>query len=173
MPLDNNAKISDIINSLEDMQGINQKAELASVIGAPATASDNIATQITKLQGAKDTFADKIGVDNTTPLQAMADVLEIGKSVKIGSVFMPNSNAITVTDIPFKPSVIVLRTSNNMGNVGTFMNDGTTWVSNYTGGGGQVHPSKPILTGNTYSFNIQALTTNVSNITVEYFAYSY
>lgn len=86
MPLDNNAKIGDIITALGGMQGINQKAELASVIGAPATASDNVATQITKIQSAKDVFASKIGVPNTTPLQAMADGLVVGGKKASGTI---------------------------------------------------------------------------------------
>lgn len=124
MPLDNNAKIGDIITALGDMQGINQKAELASVIGAPATASDNVATQITKIQDAKDVFAGKIGVPNITPLQAMADGLVVGKKWASGTILCSSDKSkisllsnqstthdrykVIVTGLKFKPSLIII-----------------------------------------------------------------
>lgn len=120
MPLDNTAKISDIITSLEGMQGINQKAELASVIGAPATGEDNIATQITKIQDAKDIFAEKIGMDNTMPLQQMAESLVIGKKWMSGETaitqtldtyqFSATAQSVVVTGLTFKPSLIICYT---------------------------------------------------------------
>lgn len=121
MPLDNNAKIGDIITSLEGMQGINQKAELASVIGNPAIASDNIATQITKLQSAKDTLATKMGVENTIPIQEMADNLVMGKKWASGTVvnnasasFSNHQNQaeskpfVEVVGLNFTPSTVLI-----------------------------------------------------------------
>ncbi|MEG0449907.1 MAG: hypothetical protein RR595_08630 [Lysinibacillus sp.] len=122
MPLDNNAKIGEIITALGGMQGINQKAELASVIGAPAIASDNVATQITKIQNAKDVLASKVGVPNTTPLQAMADALIVGKKwasgIGVGSGYM-----LTVNNLPFKPRVISVH------KVGTTLNQNYTYYN--------------------------------------------
>lgn len=108
MPLDNTAKISDIITALKDMQGINQKAELASVIGAPASASDNIVTQITKLQDAKDTLASKIGVENTMPVQEMADALVVGKKWASGNILEITGPTYSVTGLEFNPNVVLI-----------------------------------------------------------------
>jgi hypothetical protein len=51
-----NAKIADIIASLTESTGINQKVELADVIGLPALPTDSIATQVAILQSNRQTL---------------------------------------------------------------------------------------------------------------------
>lgn len=108
MTLDNSAKIGDIIMALEGMQAINQKAELASVIGSPATATDNIATQITKIQDAKDVIATKTGQENTLPLLELANGINIGFNFKTGD-YGRNGSSLVVDDLDFRPKIVVAR----------------------------------------------------------------
>ena len=116
MPLNENAKLSDVISALSDTQGINQKAELASVIGSPATASDNVATQITKLQTAKDTLATNItskGVtaSQTDAVSVLADKvgqIVIGKRWASGT-FSSGSTSLVVSNLNFTPSIVIVR----------------------------------------------------------------
>ena len=114
MPLETNAKLSDVISVMNDMQGINQKAELASVIGSPATASDNMATQITKLQTAKNTLATNIaskGVvasdsDSLTTLADNVSQIVTGKKYAEGIYYTDGTTTLTVTGLDFRARVI-------------------------------------------------------------------
>lgn len=69
MPLDNTTSIKDIITTLQSVEGINAKADLASVVGSPATADDAMVTITNTIQQAKNDLADKTGQVNTEPLQ--------------------------------------------------------------------------------------------------------
>lgn len=61
MPLDNTASIKDIITSLQIIEGINSKSDLASVVGSPATPEDSMATinNIIQLSGRSGRLATK------------------------------------------------------------------------------------------------------------------
>lgn len=111
MPLDNTAKLSDIISALQTMEGINAKADLASVVGSPATANDTMAAINAVIQNAKDAIATAIDVPNTTPLQVMADNIAAGIEAT-GSIPAPASDTITISGLNFKPSKIILRADN-------------------------------------------------------------
>lgn len=66
--LPNTATIKQIITALQEMQAINQKADLVSVIGSPAVSTDDVATIITKLQSAKNTLAANLTAQGQTAL---------------------------------------------------------------------------------------------------------
>lgn len=106
MPLPNTATIQDVIGKLEELQGFNQKTELASVIGLPAEPDDNIAEQILKLQGVKDDLAGKVGLSNTDAIQAMVDAISSGRNVSIGNATRASSTSLNITGIPFRPKIV-------------------------------------------------------------------
>lgn len=108
MPLPSNAKVSDVINLLNDTQGVNQKLELASVVGSPATANDNIATQIGILQDAKTIITSKIQVPSNTPFSVIASTLQVGSRVASG---VKNGNNLSISEngLNFRPSIVLIK----------------------------------------------------------------
>lgn len=70
MPLDNTASIQDIISTLEELQGINQKADLKSALvdkGINALETDSVAELVTKLSNANLTLEGKRWASGETP----------------------------------------------------------------------------------------------------------
>ncbi|WP_137744531.1 hypothetical protein [Robertmurraya siralis] len=88
MPLDNTASIKDIITSLQNLEGINAKAELASVIGSPVTDEDTMSTMVNQIQTSKNELAGKVGegAEGTDPLQTLVDKVVVGKKWAKGIV---------------------------------------------------------------------------------------
>ena len=128
MPLDNTAKLADIITALQTMEGINAKAELASVVGSPANADDTMATINSVIQGAKNTLAAKMddGSSGAEPLQGLIEKLFVGKKWASGNTISSNSTVTTtlinnntrsefttlsVTGLSFRPSKIFVYAS--------------------------------------------------------------
>ena len=127
MTLSSTAKMSEVIATLTDLQGINQKAELASVVGSPAASTDTIAAQVSKIQTIKNDAASKLGVSNTTPLGDLIASMSGNKKWASGTAESTNSPIryftylgssstnsayyIEVTDLTFKPSIIIIRSS--------------------------------------------------------------
>jgi hypothetical protein len=132
--LPNNATIKDIIAALQQMECISQKADLAATVGSPASASDAVATIITKLQNAKNTLAENLTAKGqiatgSESVQSLADKVGAynGKRWASGTVnissaqknFRTYSSGWTVTSRPyaevtglsFLPSIIILYTS--------------------------------------------------------------
>lgn len=142
MLLDNTTSIKDIITSLQNMQGINAKADIASVVGAPATADDSVATITNTVQQAKDDLADKTGQVNTEPLQTLVDKMVVGKKwasglaeVKVGSLSksggsLTNQPVIEVTGLDFRPSIIIVPYGPTMGS--------TRYIQSETQGGNEI-----------------------------------
>lgn len=161
MPLDNTAKLSDIIGALEDMQAINAKADLASVVGAPANSNDTMATINSVIQGAKNTLAAKMndGSSGTEPLQGLVEKLVMGKKWASGSGYV-NSAATTITGLSFKPSIIVLYAGTAKGNVGWYTGDKTTWRNSYRLADELVIPKAPVVSGESYNFEVSTTSTN-------------
>lgn len=108
MPLDNTASLQDIITSLQNMEGINAKADLASVVGSPATADDSMAMISNTIQQAKNDLAVKTGQVNNAPLQSLIDNLVVGKKWASG-VQAGVGGYIAITGLDFKPRTIVLQ----------------------------------------------------------------
>lgn len=122
--LDNTAKLSDIISALQGIEGINAKADLASVVGSPATASDTMAAINAVIQQAKNDLAAKLDDSNgTEPLQALIDKLFVGKKWASGNAYSANDRIpatramggvvenvyyTTVDGLNFKPSIIII-----------------------------------------------------------------
>lgn len=110
MPLDNTASIKDIITSLQSMEGINAKADLASVVGSPAQDTDTMATIIGHIQVAKNELAMKMNGDakGTDPLQKLIGELAIGKKWALGTfTHVDQQQGHTITGLGFRPSVVV------------------------------------------------------------------
>lgn len=170
MALENTASIKDIITSLQSMEGINAKADLASVVGSPATAEDTMATMVNHIQSAKNELASKTGQVNTEPLQSLVSNLVVGKkwvevivdSTSETSVWTgfngSSETGITVChiplflgDVPFVPSKIVAMPLDKT--IGVFANydlnsmliRGTTTYNTIV--------SRPRSNLNSYSFN--------------------
>ncbi|WP_342441730.1 hypothetical protein MHB65_22045 [Lysinibacillus sp. FSL K6-0075] len=110
MPLDNTAKLSDIISALQGIEGINAKADLASVVGSPATANDTMAAINAVIQEAKNDLAAKMqdGSSGAEPLQSLVDRLFVGKKWASGSKIKGSSNTITINGLSFKPTLIIV-----------------------------------------------------------------
>lgn len=96
MPLDNTASIKDIITSLQNLEGINAKAELASVIGSPVTDEDTMSTMVNQIQTSKNELAGKIGegTEGTEPLQSLIDKLIVGVKYASGMIVSSSSGII-------------------------------------------------------------------------------
>jgi len=134
--LPSTATIKDIIAALQTMECINQKADLASAVGSPASASDAVATIITKLQNAKNTMATNltakgvsaVGSESLSSLAAKINSLPTSGAKRwangantTGSSLMtftklPSSSELAVylevTGLTFKPSVIIVTSDN-------------------------------------------------------------
>jgi hypothetical protein len=110
MPLDNTATIKDIIAKLQSLEGINAKADLASVVGSPATADDTMATINSILQDAKNELATKMadGSTGAEPLQTLVGSLSVGKRFASGTATVASSR-ITIMGLEFKPTQITLK----------------------------------------------------------------
>lgn len=140
MPLDNTAKMSEIISALQTMEGINAKADLASVIGTSATADDTMATLVNLIQQSKNELAMKMGDGSSgaEPLQTLVDRLFIGKKWASGTVKggtdqplftnvdnkTTSSPYVSVTGITFEPTIIILleKFENTAENFSLYMN---------------------------------------------------
>jgi hypothetical protein len=125
MPLDNTATIKDIIAQFESLQGINAKADLASVVGSPATANDSMATINSVLQSAKNELADKMGgsASGAQPLQTLVSNLAVGKKWASGNVMTSGTGVFEVArntstvnmpkvifaGLTFRPNIIVAK----------------------------------------------------------------
>ncbi|GED59381.1 hypothetical protein ABER61_16095 [Brevibacillus formosus] len=114
--LPSTASIKDIITSLQTMECINQKADLASVVGSPAASTDDVATIITKIQNAKNTLAANITAKGTVAsgsesVQTLVNKVGLLSGVKkwaSGTISTDANGNLTVTGLGFMPSVIVL-----------------------------------------------------------------
>ncbi len=113
--LPNTATIKDIIAALQMMECINQKVDLAAVVGSPALSTDDVATIISKLQNAKNTLAANITVKGTTAngsegVQALANkVGSLAGVKKWASGTVAASASITITGLGFSPAHIIIR----------------------------------------------------------------
>jgi hypothetical protein len=112
MPIDNTATIKDIIAKLQSLEGINAKADLASVVGSPATEADSMATINSVIQSAKNDLAGKMGgsASGSQALQTLVGDLSVGKKWASGSV-TSSSSTLAFSDegsgTVFKPHVTV------------------------------------------------------------------
>lgn len=113
MPLDNTAKLPDIITALQNMQGVNGKADLASVIGSPATSEDTMAMMVGHIQSAKNELAAKMGGDakGTDSLRELAGDLVIGKKWAEGTHEIQNKlDVMKVNNLDFNPDFFIYYT---------------------------------------------------------------
>lgn len=126
MPLDNTAKLSDIISALQTMEGINAKADLASVVGSPATSNDTMAAINAVIQQAKNDLAAKLddGSSNTDPLlelvkklfdkfgsaSGIAVIPSPSVTFKTGSGVTTDRKTITINGLTFRPKTVILTT---------------------------------------------------------------
>ena len=90
--LDSNAKIKDIINALQDMQGINQKEDFKSALvtkGVNVISTDNIAQLISKLNNSN------LVLDGRKTAQGTMNISE-------------NNPIISINNLAFKPRIIII-----------------------------------------------------------------
>lgn len=112
MPLLSTASVAEIITKLQDLEVINSKADLASVIGSPAVNTDPIADMIADIQQAKTDLAAKLsgaGITavNTEALQALVGKASIGKKLATGTV-NPLNSTLTVNNLTFQPDMVII-----------------------------------------------------------------
>lgn len=122
MALDNTAKLSDIITAMQGLTGLDQKSNLVSVIGSPATATDDMATIISRLQTLKNTGATNLTAKGQTAtgtetLQSLIDkigTMTLGKKFATGTLGQTATNQ-TISGLTFTPTLILLAyaTTNN------------------------------------------------------------
>lgn len=113
--LDNKAKISDIIASLQESEGINQKAELKSILvdkGITVEDTNDMASIVSKINGLvklSDTcIPENIRKDvNINGIIGTLDLESLGgKKWASGSVQVNSSSMTIQASLSFKPSVI-------------------------------------------------------------------
>ncbi|GAA4704071.1 hypothetical protein [Brevibacillus fulvus] len=121
--LPSTATIKDIIAALQTMEAVNQKADLAAVVGSPAVSTDDVATIITKLQNAKNTLATNIntqglntanGSESLSSLAGKVAAIPVKRSAN-GNL-MRQANSTVVTGLGFKPRVVIASTVSSNGN---------------------------------------------------------
>ncbi|MDO0823579.1 hypothetical protein [Desulfosporosinus nitroreducens] len=111
--MDNTEKLSDIITALQRLTTINAKADLASVIGTPALATDPMATLVSLIQANKDDLVNYLqgmgqSAGSTDPLASLVSALESMDVVQTasGTATMPGTSGILITGLPFEPTTI-------------------------------------------------------------------
>lgn len=99
MPLDNTAKITDIISTLQSITGINQKADFKSVLtikGLSILDTDGIADMISKLSSSKMNMTNKRWASGSASISAFT---------------VPNNSTGSIsvsTSLSFTPSTIII-----------------------------------------------------------------
>ncbi|TRY24365.1 hypothetical protein FOI68_17075 [Brevibacillus sp. LEMMJ03] len=124
--LPSTATIKDIIAALQQMECINQKTDLAATVGSPASASDAVATIITKLQNAKNSLAANLtakgqSATGTESLQSLANKVNSLPVKKWATVTATvegggGNSTVTVSGLTFKPSLIIVKHRNGANN---------------------------------------------------------
>ncbi|RNB72188.1 hypothetical protein [Brevibacillus panacihumi] len=115
--LPSTATLKQIIAALQELECINQKADLASVVGSPAEMTDDVATIIGALQAAKNTLAANLNAKGQTAsgsdsVQSLADkVGEFnGKRWATGTQSnVPISSTSTISGLAFTPTTVIVR----------------------------------------------------------------
>lgn len=131
MPLDNTASIKDIITSLQNLEGINAKAELASVIGSPVTDEDTMSTMVNQIQASKNDLAATIGdAEGTESLQDLVNKVVAGVKITSGSTFPTIKNAVVANGNTTTTNSITIDTS-LIGFVPKYI---LAWTSDLSGG---------------------------------------
>ncbi|MGF9822610.1 hypothetical protein ABE430_08825 [Brevibacillus agri] len=140
--LPSTATIKDIIAALQTMEAVNQKADLAAVVGSPAVSTDDVATIISKLQNAKNTLASNITAQGLTTASGSESLASLASKVTASSVkkyaegkAAPVWNGsvwvTTVTGLAFRPTFILFYGYQNGQEAGIYSegqmrnNDGT------------------------------------------------
>lgn len=88
--LSNNATLTEVISELQQLQGINQKVELSSVIGAPTISTQNLTQQIASLRSSKTKLSDTLtskGIEslNTESISDLVDKVDTLSGVRYAS----------------------------------------------------------------------------------------
>ncbi|MGG4440496.1 hypothetical protein [Brevibacillus fortis] len=117
--LPNTASIKDMVTALQTMECINQKADLAAVVGSPVVSTDDVATIITKLQNAKSTLAANLtakgqAASGSEGVQSLADKVGAynGKRWAGGTFTINGSGTVTVNGLGFKPNYVMVYQNN-------------------------------------------------------------
>ena len=115
--LDNKAKIKDIIASLQESEGINQKAELKSILvdkGITVEDTDNMASIVSKvneLVKLSDTCIPT-NIKKDININGVIGTLDIeslgGKKWASGYIDSVNNSSFTIDNLEFSPSLVVV-----------------------------------------------------------------
>jgi hypothetical protein len=121
MPLLSTASVAEIITKLQDLEVINSKADLVSVVGSPAVNTDPLADIIADIQTAKTSLAAKLSAGgitatNTEALQSLVGKATIGKEWASGTQAVSNYmqqyyyqiGPLTVSGLSFTPSLVIV-----------------------------------------------------------------
>ncbi|TGV13630.1 hypothetical protein EN829_049865 [Mesorhizobium sp. M00.F.Ca.ET.186.01.1.1] len=115
---------------MQEMECVNQKADLAAVVGNPALSTDDVATIIMKLQNAKNTLAANItaqgqvasGNDNLASLAAKVIATPVKRWARGTASY--NGGRVTVSGLSFKPNFVLMYVNQN--NFGFFYSEATS-----------------------------------------------
>ena len=117
--LPSTATIKDIIAALQTLECINQKADLAAVVGSPAVSTDDVANIISKLQIAKNTLAANLtakgqAASGSEGVQSLADKVGAynGKRWAGGTFTINASGTVTISGLGFKPNYVMVYQNN-------------------------------------------------------------
>jgi hypothetical protein len=111
MPLDNTAKVRDIITSLQNLTGINQKADLKSALiakGLSISDNDNIADMINKLNNGNLVLNGKRWASGTVTSNSTQEVYTYSANTSGTNAF-----SVVVTGLTFTPSTILIHGMDN------------------------------------------------------------
>lgn len=112
MTLSQNSIIDNIISELQELTLINQKVELAGVVGSPVHSNSSAQNIIAAIQSAKDILADKLSVSSSLPLlELVNDISFSGDSKRASGVASYASKgysatSTTGTSLTFRKAVI-------------------------------------------------------------------
>lgn len=92
MLLPNDAKVKDVIEQLQELTGINQKAELATVLGSPSVPTDTMPKLVGDLQARKITMATNLTAKGVvaSPTETISLL-----ATKIGQIKLASGNLDT------------------------------------------------------------------------------
>ncbi|MFJ7933719.1 hypothetical protein [Sporosarcina sp. NPDC096371] len=99
MPLPNDATLEQVVTALQNMTGINQQSELATVIGAPTLITDAVGKQVGDIQTQKTSLASKLSASGkpSTGAESLKSLVD-----KAGTLLPPAIagpvNAYSITD---------------------------------------------------------------------------
>lgn len=116
------------------------KTKWATIVGSPLLATDTFQQLNDKTQTIKNTLAtnltskgqSSVGTDTLTNLVNKVASINVGKRNTTGSITKGSADTYTVSGLPFRPSIVVIKYRGTYDAVLMFLTDRTQFYNNYT-----------------------------------------